>query len=360
VACVLSATNYGYVQKASQKRRGGKSFQNDKEVYMDKKISIIIPCYNVEKTIGDCMESLTSQTIGTSSMEIILVNDASTDNSLEKIYEWERKYPGSVIVINCTENGKTGQARNIGMQYASARYIGFVDDDDICEPGMFEFLYNAASKYNCDLAVCQPVQQKNHYSEINNAYNAAEDEIICIEDSDINKRISFLKRYINDAVWNKIYSRDLIFKNNIFFPAGIIYEDIFFSSLVKIYCRKVYISRRVLYHHILKPSSISKNLDKEQATDYICVFLMLIEELRQRKIHPETIALYDEEFIIQYLAFITHYEKMFGRIDDAVFKVIKQNIHELYPDLLQIPVTRRILENNNNPLHQKIIRSLVF
>lgn len=74
------------------------------------------------------MESLTSQSIGIDALEIILVNDASTDNSYELLCKWEQAYPDSVLLINCTENGKAGCARNTGISYASAPYIGFVED----------------------------------------------------------------------------------------------------------------------------------------------------------------------------------------------------------------------------------------
>ncbi|MCI9077522.1 MAG: glycosyltransferase [Lachnospiraceae bacterium] len=323
---------------------------------MNKKASIIIPCYNVEKTIDKCMASLINQSIGIDALEIILVNDASTDNSYELLCKWEHDYPDSVLLVNCTENGKAGRARNTGLSYASAPYIGFVDDDDICEPGMFETLYNAAYNNGCDLAVCQSVRQ-NNYTAQDNVAITCQDEIINI--SGMDERINFLNKDINDAVWNKLYLKDLILENNIFFPENTLYEDIFFSHLMKIYCQKVYISGKVLYHHIISGASVSKNNTPEQRIDFLGISLMLIEEIRSRKIPAEISAWHDEQFIIQYITFIINYEKTFGKLDNEIYTIIKESIKNLYPDILQIPIAGMILKNNSNPGFQEIIRKLL-
>ena len=110
------------------------------------KISVIIPCYNAENVLDNCLESLTAQTIGIENLEIILVNDASTDGTYDRLCQWEQKYPDSIMVINCTENGRQGRARNIGLEYAGADYIGYMDIDDIAEPEMFEELYKFISR----------------------------------------------------------------------------------------------------------------------------------------------------------------------------------------------------------------------
>ena len=103
-------------------------------------ISIIIPCYNVEKYLMRCFLSLKNQTIGIENLELIFVDDASTDDTWDIIQKIENKYSQNVIAVHCDENGRQGRARNIGMTYATAEYIGFVDSDDWVEPNMFEIL----------------------------------------------------------------------------------------------------------------------------------------------------------------------------------------------------------------------------
>ena len=103
-------------------------------------ISIIIACYNVEKYLMRCFESLEKQTIGMENMELIFVDDASTDHTWDMIQTIENQYPQNVVAIHCDENGRQGKARNIGMSYAAADYIGFVDSDDWVEANMYEIL----------------------------------------------------------------------------------------------------------------------------------------------------------------------------------------------------------------------------
>lgn len=101
-------------------------------------ISAIIPCYNVEKYIDRCLSSVVQQSIGMEHMQIILVNDASTDNTLEKLLLWETRYSDNILVITYEQNIRQGGARNIGLNYATGDYIGFVDSDDWIEPDMYD------------------------------------------------------------------------------------------------------------------------------------------------------------------------------------------------------------------------------
>ena len=82
-------------------------------------ISVIVPCYNVEKYVGRCIDSIINQSIGIDNIELILVNDASTDATLDVLSGYEQMYPESIMVINCEQNGKQGTARNIGMMYST-------------------------------------------------------------------------------------------------------------------------------------------------------------------------------------------------------------------------------------------------
>lgn len=112
-------------------------------------VSIIVPCYQVEKYIRRCVDSIINQSIGFENIELILVDDASTDGTLEILRKYEKMYPG-IIVIECEKNGRQGTARNIGLQYATGKYIGFVDADDWIEPDMYEHMYLIAEEYSVD------------------------------------------------------------------------------------------------------------------------------------------------------------------------------------------------------------------
>ena len=94
------------------------------------KISVIIPCYNVQKYIMRCFDSIHSQTYGFENLEVILIDDLSTDNTWSILESLQRKYPENVISLKIQKKGKCGGARNLGMDICTGKYITFVDADD--------------------------------------------------------------------------------------------------------------------------------------------------------------------------------------------------------------------------------------
>ncbi len=112
------------------------------------KVSVIVPVYNVEKYLEECIESLINQTL--TDIEIICINDGSTDNSL-KILEELQKKDNRIKIIN-QKNSGVSSARNNGIENATGEYIGFVDSDDWIDSDYYEKLYNTAKKYNSDIA----------------------------------------------------------------------------------------------------------------------------------------------------------------------------------------------------------------
>ena len=118
---------------------------------MEDKINVIIPCYNVEHYIDRCLASVVEQTIGLDKLEIICVNDASTDGTWNKLSAWKKRYPQTFMLINCPQNGAQGKARNIGLSHASGSYITFLDADDWLEKDAYERSYQAMKAYNCDI-----------------------------------------------------------------------------------------------------------------------------------------------------------------------------------------------------------------
>ena len=118
---------------------------------MNPKVSVIVPVYNVEKYLAKCLDSLVIQTL--EDIEIIVVNDGTKDNSQLIINQYVKNYPDKVFSY-IKKNGGLGDARNYGLQYANAEYIGFVDSDDYVSPHMYEKLYKKAISDNSDLVLC--------------------------------------------------------------------------------------------------------------------------------------------------------------------------------------------------------------
>lgn len=114
-----------------------------------KKVSVIVPVYNGEKQFGGCIGNLVHQTL--EDIEIIFIDDCSTDNSLSVLYECQRQYPDKVRVIVSPENRRAGGARNLGLDLATGEYIGFVDCDDFPDVMMYEKMYAKAKEGNYDI-----------------------------------------------------------------------------------------------------------------------------------------------------------------------------------------------------------------
>lgn len=193
-------------------------------------ISIIIPCYNVEQYIDRCLESVVSQTIGLDLLEIILINDASTDNTLNKLYQWEGRFPQNIMVITYEENLRQGGARNIGLKYASGQYIGFVDADDWIDKDMYRLMYEKMCTLKVDAVKCKFIREA-YMGE----YCPSEDNRHDVEYTFTPKNGLYYGTvtecgncgYYGHLVTG-LYKKSLITENNIFFPEKLAYEDNFF------------------------------------------------------------------------------------------------------------------------------------
>lgn len=165
---------------------------------MDEVISVIIPVYNAEKHLEKCVRSVFSQTYR--NLEIILVDDGSTDNSLV-ICEGLKKVDSRVLVIH-QNNGGVSSARNKGLDVASGDYIGFVDSDDWIEPKMYETLYHLAKKHRADIAACGYVEER-----INGTFltrSAQSDKIVLNQKEALEMALGY--DYFKGFLWNKLFS----------------------------------------------------------------------------------------------------------------------------------------------------------
>ncbi len=220
-------------------------------------ISIIIPCHNVENFIDRCFDSLKAQTIGLDKLQLIFVDDASTDGTWRKLQQIEEAAPKSVCIVSLPQNLRQGGARNIGLQYVSGNYIGFVDADDWVEPDMFECLYHAILDGDTDLAFCRHVRDNGKgpqfLSEHQKQTNKENRRLRILTDK---QRTDFIvSNVIGYGVWDKLFRKDFLLSNEIYFPENLTYEDIYFGSLVYLYAQSISIVERRLYHYYINDSS---------------------------------------------------------------------------------------------------------
>lgn len=318
---------------------------------MGKLISIIVPCYNVEKYIGRCFASLKAQTIGMERLEIILVDDCSTDATWNCLEGFEREYPDSVMVIHCDENGRQGRARNIGMEYASAPYIGFVDADDWIEPDMYEKLYEKIDRFQCDIAMCQSWRDfAKEGQTLPPRKTGREDRVLKIDTID-KKKIFLANSSIGFDVWNKLYRAELLRENNIFFPEQLAYEDHFFSVLLYFYTQKVYILEERLYHYFVNEASTVLMANATHHFDILTVNSYLWDECERRGFLQD----YRKELEYQFLSlcYLVSIKMMLLRLPEVpydYFLHLKEETRKRVPDYHDNPYVKEFVTDINKIL----------
>lgn len=249
---------------------------------MQDKISIIIPCYNMEKYIDRCLASLVNQTIGVDMLEIICVNDASTDGTWKKLCEWESSYPESILLVDCEKNGKLGRARNIGLEYASGNYIAFLDADDWMELDSYERLYRLIREYQCEVVQFEFIRDPGT-GDIWEMQNRRDREDFYLDLSEESERKKLLVTAVMDnGCTNKMYTREFIEENCLRFPEGRMYEDIYWGVLTQLHAKYVYFLHEKLYHYFINHQSIVMKKDEAYHMDIFHTTMQMWVECRRR------------------------------------------------------------------------------
>lgn len=193
------------------------------------KISVIIPCYNVQKYIMRCFDSIYSQTYGFENLEVILIDDLSTDNTWSILESLQRQYPENVISLKIQKKGKCGGARNLGMDICTGKYITFVDADDYVHPDMLRVLYDRMTEDDYDVAQCGVScfkADKPNVLEVNDF----EIQRLDLDNVDNRKNLIIgLTGFTNVTAWAKLYSTKFIIEHNLRFIEDVYYEDTHFS-----------------------------------------------------------------------------------------------------------------------------------
>ncbi len=230
------------------------------------KISIIIPIFNTEKWISRCLDSLIKQTL--TDIEIICVNDGSTDNSLKILNEYAA-IDNRIIVISQKNDKGPGKARNVAIKHASAPYIMFCDSDDWYEPNMCEIMYNTIKSEKVDVVSCHC---KFEYENAATKKEEYRDKIYFNKDYNGKYKLTE-KQFANTNVllWEKIFRADIIKKYNIKFLHSNPHDDDSFWLEYAAVANSIYYIKDKLYHYFVRIGSImSKNFKKQE--DPYCKF----------------------------------------------------------------------------------------
>ena len=272
-------------------------------------ISVIVPIYNTEKFLRKCIDSIVNQTY--KNLEIILVNDGSPDNAKEICKEYAEKDKRIVYIEQ--ENGGPSRARNVGLDVARGKYIGFVDSDDSIDVTMYEKLYSFLTKNRCDLVECYSVTEKNYYShyidKVISGKEATEGFLLRGRDKD------FL---IIPAVWSKLFSTNLLKQNR--FPEGQVHEDYFFT------CRCLYEAKRVgvlnekLVYHIENEDSITHQKFSNKTLNILREYIKIEQYLKE---HGEKLlAEYSRVNMLVFAVFFYFKARVAGDVDLTLIKKV--------------------------------------
>ncbi|MEF2559472.1 MAG: glycosyltransferase family 2 protein [Eggerthellaceae bacterium] len=220
-----------------------------------KKASIIVPCYNVEKYLPRCLDSLVNQTL--QDIEIICINDGSPDHCIDILRKYERRFPDVIVIID-KQNEGVWRGRFDAIAIAQGEYIGFVDSDDYVEPNFAEKLYSAASADDSDIAVCGFHRIDVDSNKILNT------EMVDVRPSFYAQQEPERLLELNGAPWNKFFRASILKNLHDFEVPPKIFDDMMLHLLAYPSVKKVTFTPHALVNYIIRNDSIMTTIDKSK------------------------------------------------------------------------------------------------
>lgn len=310
------------------------------------KVSVIIPCYNVENYIDRCLDSVYGQTVGNDVLEVILINDGSTDDTCRHLRNYEHTYSSNTVLVELDMNSGLSAARNVGLEYASGEYITFIDADDVVADTMIERMLSVISEDHCEMVECSYKRFKD-ISECRidgsgeiTRYNLTENEI---------RKEYIVNVAIKSAVWGRLYDSKFIKENNFCFIEKKNYEDVHYTILGMFLFKSVSRIDETLYFYYQNETGIIGTSDNEKLKQEIDIIRETLEELDRRKILDEVLNDFYPE--LEYYCFrkgfvdpvsILMINKS-NNIDENIL-YFKNSITEFFPDVANNPYANHMAE----------------
>jgi len=297
-------------------------------------VSVIIPIYNSELYLENCINNILKQTY--KNLQIIIVNDGSTDKSLEIC----KKINDDRIEVYSKENGGASSARNYGLKYRKGKYILFVDSDDFLKENAIEELINIAEKEKADCV----------YYEADNFTN---DEIISVKKNGLlhscNYPVSDGNNLVKMILENKNYhavpflyfAKHSLYDNGLSFEEGIMFEDELFSFKLLRMCKKVVCLKKILYYRNVRPNSVMTSKGKElfRFHSISVVYEKLFDDLYENRFDPV------------YLSYISRIAMLWLDYSERLTKQQKQEVMQRYDR-----IKKQILNNKGFGCKELLVR----
>lgn len=301
-------------------------------------ISIIIPCYNVSQYIDRCLTSIVNQTIGVETLQIICVDDASTDDTWQYLQVWEQKYPDNIILIHLDTNSRQGTARNIGMQYVTAPYVSFIDSDDWIEPDYYEIMYSYAKGLDCDVVCCAYERDSSESLSFLSNRDTEFSTRYLVVDTIEKRKIFIANQSMSYVPVTKLIRTYLLTDNNIFFAENIAYEDHLWCSLIHLYAESVMIVELKLYHYFKNPTSTVLLRNSNYHIDWLTAMLYKWKEWKIRNFFELYRAELEYEFLnTLYLGFIQTLIIRYDNPSYSLYLLLREITLEHIPDYASNP-----------------------
>ena len=220
-------------------------------------ISVIVPIYNVEAYLNRCIESIVNQTYN--NIEIILVNDGSTDGSLDICKKWEKE--DSRIIVIDKQNGGLASSRNVGLEIATGELIGFVDHDDYIETNMYEIMEK--DMVENDAVMCSSFGVYDN-STLIKSYEGYKN--LLVSGQEATKRFLNYEKLFCSSVWSKLYKRSVIGDTR-FVDDIVLGEDYYFNGRLYPQINRFYYESTPLYNYRIREGTMSRNVVNEHFFD---------------------------------------------------------------------------------------------
>jgi len=295
---------------------------------METKVSIVVAAYNVEKFIERCLKSLVNQTID--DIEIIVVNDGSSDGTVSIIEEYNSNYT-NIKLINQQNQGLSA-ARNTGIEYANSKYIAFIDGDDYVKETYVESMFKAIEQSNADLVICDFIK----------VWEDDEFNVIKTKNYNVNGRNlknNIMKNFLTlhdepfVVAWNKLYRTSIIKNNKIYFENRAFFEDVGFLPRYLWFSSKIISLNEGLYYYVQRPGSITKTYNPiiEQSSRNT---IKIIREFLNGKIEDRYLAAFE----VRILLYMINYSLENNKMVEDLYKRIRGSKSSIF----YIPLKHKI------------------
>ena len=297
-------------------------------------LSIIVPVYNMaaEGKLNFCLDSLINQTI--TDYEIIAVDDCSTDNSLDVLKEYERKYPDKFRAIHSPVNKRQGGAKNIGIREAKGEWIGFIDSDDWIVPDFYERLITRAKETGADIVGCDYCLVDHHTFEATaGVHNNFIEQTGVL---DYEKRKSLILN--SGSLVIKIYKRQFILDNELFFPEGIFYEDNAVGKSYVILNKHFEYIDEPLYFYYQHGTSTVHTFTERRCQDRVDAAKIMIEQAKKFDYYDEFYGELEYSFtVLHYINTLFTYMVGVKPVKISFVERLGREIREYFPDFQKNP-----------------------